>query len=86
MGLGVHIVSLSLLRCSDRTVQGPDMDLVVEDTAKVGTFCFDTENYQFVISNNRLSPGLALSVHGEYVLFVGTLSVFLGLASGRDLC
>lgn len=53
------------------------MNLVVGDMAKVGTFCFDTESYQFVISNNRLCPGLCLSVHGKYILFVGALSVFL---------
>lgn len=54
--------------------------------AKVGIFCFDTENYQFVISSNRLCPGLCLPVHGKYVLFIGTLSVFLGLAFGGDVC
>lgn len=53
------------------------MNLVVGDMAKVGTFCFDTENYQFVISNNRLCPGLCLPVHGKHILFVGTMSVFL---------
>lgn len=71
---------------ASRTVQGLEENLVVGDMAKVGAFCFDTENYQFVTSNNKLCPGLCLPVHGKYVLFVGTLSVFLDLAFGRDVC